>query len=49
MTIILDKYVCVCVCVCVCVHPILTQSKSNQMACTYMFEITLHMCLLFYH
>jgi hypothetical protein len=30
---------------CVFVHPILTQSQSNQIPCTYVFEVTLHMCL----
>jgi len=33
--------------VCVFVHLILTQSKYNQIPCTYVFEVTLHMCLLF--
>jgi hypothetical protein len=36
-------------CVCVLVHPILTQSKYNQIPNTYVFKVTLHMCLLFYH
>ena len=43
MTIILDT----CVYVCVLVHPFLT--KSNQIPCTYVFDVTLPMCLLFYN
>ena len=46
MTIILDK--CVYVCVWASVQPIRTQSKSNQIPCTYVFEIPLSMCLLFF-
>ena len=30
-------------------HTFLTQSKSNQIPCTFVFEVTLPMCLLFYH
>ena len=33
----------------VLVHPILTQTKSNQIPCTYVFEVMLRICLLFYH
>ena len=30
-------------------HTFLTQSKFNQIPCTCVFEVTLPMCLLFYH
>ena len=34
---------------CVLVHPILTQTKSNQIPFTYVLEVMLHICLLIYH
>ena len=35
---------------CVFVHPILAQSKCNQIPCTYVLEVTTwHLCLIFDH
>ena len=33
---------------CVLVPPILTQAQSSQISCTHVFEVMLHIWLLFY-